>query len=660
MKVLAIVKMALLSALLVTAFACGGGGGGADGGGTATTTDTGGGGGGNADTDNPPIGDTGVICTPNCTGLQCGLDPVCGVECGPCGAGLDCNAAQQCEAAPCTAEEIAANCAGKVCGDDGCGGTCAPGCDPGLRCDMGACIVCTAGDIAANCAGKQCGDDGCGGTCPPGCDPASEECNDLGLCEEICVPNCAGKVCGSDGCEGQCGPGCTAPDVCNDATGQCDFCTPVCGDRQCGPDPQGCGTMCGTCTAPMTCNDGGMCAEAGEACLDWFTCANACEPGPNRTQCMLECDQRLTGVALTAKNALLSCQSASCQYCSAEADPNQCFNDCTFEQCGDEFYACLATSAQGAGTCEGFYVCLNSCPDATTQPDAYSACLDACIAQTAYESITAAFAWEDCALTACPDFAQACVQAAAEDPAICGDLYGACFGAITPPEFCTGEGCLDCGGMNQCLMGCGDNQDCANNCFSSATQEAYDLYQEISQCIFDNCPDFNDPACQNEMLSEGGACAAMWTECTGGGTTTTGACDPAEHADDPDYCYDCAGALTCMNGCGTDMTCAQNCLARGTADAQAQFQAIGTCLLAACEDPNDAACQQAALTTGDCADEYAACAGAKKSRPAVSPAALLSGVRQVSSFMRPVAERRALMIVSHVGMQVRKTYKNER
>jgi|GEM_PF-187263 len=35
-------------------------------------------------------------CTPDCTGLVCGPDPVCGAECGPCDSGWECNDSHQC------------------------------------------------------------------------------------------------------------------------------------------------------------------------------------------------------------------------------------------------------------------------------------------------------------------------------------------------------------------------------------------------------------------------------------------------------------------------------------------------------------------------------------------------------------------------------------
>ena len=209
--------------------------------------------------------------------------------------------------------------------------------------------------------------------------------------------------------------------------------------------------------------------------------------------------------------------------------------------------------------------------------------------------------------------------------------------------------------MNQCLMGCGESQECADNCFSSATEQAYDLYVEVANCVFGECPDPNDLACQNAVLGEGGACADLWEACTGGGTTTTGACDPAEHPEDPNYCYTCSGALTCLQGCGADVACGQACIGRATAAGQALFQAIGTCLLAECEDPNDLACQNAALT-GACSDELAACMAAKSAR-SIKADGLLSGLRRVARAPSRVVA--ALALVSEVGLKVRKLVKND-
>ena len=54
-----------------------------------------------ADTDDgvPPV-DMGPPCEPQCSGLDCGLDPLCGESCGECNANQACNGTGQCVAAP--------------------------------------------------------------------------------------------------------------------------------------------------------------------------------------------------------------------------------------------------------------------------------------------------------------------------------------------------------------------------------------------------------------------------------------------------------------------------------------------------------------------------------------------------------------------------------
>lgn len=85
-------------------------------------------------------------CTPDCSARQCGPDPHCGTECGPCKYGTcDINAGT-CQCTP-----TVTSCAGH-CGNvsDGCGHT----------------LYCPPCQCTPSCAGKACGaSDGCRGTC---------------------------------------------------------------------------------------------------------------------------------------------------------------------------------------------------------------------------------------------------------------------------------------------------------------------------------------------------------------------------------------------------------------------------------------------------------------------------------------------------------------
>jgi hypothetical protein len=72
-------------------------------------------------------------CVPDCSGRSCGLDPVCGVSCGTCGTGQECNQEiGQCEVA------CVPDCGGRTCGvDPVCGKSCGE-CANGASCDVTA------------------------------------------------------------------------------------------------------------------------------------------------------------------------------------------------------------------------------------------------------------------------------------------------------------------------------------------------------------------------------------------------------------------------------------------------------------------------------------------------------------------------------------------
>lgn len=96
--------------------------------------------------------ETPDVCQMPCSGVECGFDVVCGVECG------ECRAAEECVEGTCRPS---------------CGETCqSEGCDCGQVC------------------GLSCGE------CPHGC---------LDGCHCNCIPNCDDRLCGADGCGGSCG-----------------------------------------------------------------------------------------------------------------------------------------------------------------------------------------------------------------------------------------------------------------------------------------------------------------------------------------------------------------------------------------------------------------------------------------------------------------------
>jgi len=94
-------------------------------------------------------------CIKNCTGRECGEDPVCGESCGTCDLNSTCNVSGVCE-----------------CDFLDCEGTC---CADGQVCSEGSC--CTP-----NCGTRECGPDPLCGTSCGNCD-SNEFCSPDGLCQ---------------------------------------------------------------------------------------------------------------------------------------------------------------------------------------------------------------------------------------------------------------------------------------------------------------------------------------------------------------------------------------------------------------------------------------------------------------------------------------------
>lgn len=285
----------------------------------------------------------GVCCTPDCSGKICG-DDGCG---GPCGQG-------------CTGDDVCcfngtaccpAFCAGRECGADGAGGFCGPSC-PG---ELVGTSVCTAAGLCCNpdCGPGnmyQCGDDGCGGKCGecgPGVDCRNHFCPITtgtclnGFCEK-CNPeidDCSGTVDeGCATCPGDCGicvwpmefcGACEWPEECID--NKC--CDPDCGDRMCGPDPNGCGSSCGSCGHGYTCDADGFCQS----------CDDLCTPGRY-------CNDALTGT--------WECVYAT-EGCNTKTADSPCANGCS-QYINDCMEACPAT--HGKCSAPGAYKCFPDAP----------------------------------------------------------------------------------------------------------------------------------------------------------------------------------------------------------------------------------------------------------------------------------------------------------
>jgi hypothetical protein len=227
-------------------------------------------------------------CVPDCTSVQCGLDPTCGTLCGTCPEGSACDAAGQCVEAEgvcgngarergelCDGTDITETCAtlGFDSGTLGCAGDCQSyvfdACagdveavcgnstrEPGELCDGSDLNGADCTDFSFDTGVLSCASD-CGSYVFSGCTNVVEAVCGNGTREggEICDRgDLGGNTCISLGYDRgalSCSADCSALVT----TGCASDCVPTCGTRDCGPDPT-CGISCGTCGAGESCSSG--------------------------------------------------------------------------------------------------------------------------------------------------------------------------------------------------------------------------------------------------------------------------------------------------------------------------------------------------------------------------------------------------------------------
>lgn len=175
------------------------------------------------------------------TGLSCGPDPICGVDCGSCLPSQACTAFGACEPLHLAACPDAAQCEARECGvDPVCGVACGVGCTYGMLCSVdGLCVVDPNAESEST---TETGDEG-----TTGMESSTEsESDTTGDTEDTtgdtesgdtgdCIPECGDRKCGRDPvCGESCGE-CEAGIAC--VNGVCDVCVPECGTRECGVDP---------------------------------------------------------------------------------------------------------------------------------------------------------------------------------------------------------------------------------------------------------------------------------------------------------------------------------------------------------------------------------------------------------------------------------------
>lgn len=98
--------------------------------------------------------DPGTGCVSDCTGLECGADPVCGQSCGTCDDGYTCQSGE------CVEDACVPACGTAVCGmDPVCGTQNCGTCGEGYSCDDGECVEDTGwepDDYTVSCSNGMC------------------------------------------------------------------------------------------------------------------------------------------------------------------------------------------------------------------------------------------------------------------------------------------------------------------------------------------------------------------------------------------------------------------------------------------------------------------------------------------------------------------------
>ena len=503
----------------------------------------------------------GGCYTPQCAGVQCGLDPN-GYSCGVCPPGSVCLEALG------------------VCGvlTDGCAPRPEPGCD-GCACEACVCATypgcCTdqwdlfcAGacevECGADCSGcppdATCDDVACGSFCGLDCGacPAGEVCLD----NACCAPTCDGKACGGDGCGGTCGA-CEGTDQC--ANGQCVPCVPACGGKACGDD--GCGGSCGVCLDGELCMADGTCGVG--------ACAGLCgggAPAGCANQCQCYCDEECFQYG--------DCCEGVCQACGDLA--GCCVPACEGKACGDDGCggscgACAAgTVCDDAGQCAA---CAPACEGKACGDDGCGGSCGACEGT------------DHCVNGQCAACAPSCAGKACGDDG-CGGSCGACEGTDQcvdgQCDGCQGltyEGCCDVDGDAVAITWCQDGALQAQQCPDGSC--GWNLQNGYYDCGFDGadpegqfplaCP-WCAPGCDGKTCGDdgcGGSCGVCpeGTACgdTGQCEACAPSCDGKACGDDGcgGSCGSCPSELECDEGApggAACVSCAPKCQGKACGD----------------------------------------------------------------------------------------------
>ena len=167
-----------------------------------------------------------------------------------------------------------------------------------------------------------------------------------------------------------------------------------------------------------------------------------------------------------------------------------------------------------------------------------------------------------------------------------------CPQACGSEGICENERCrlLDCGGLKDCLDGCGANDSiCRQDCYNFTSEAGQASFDALGRCSAVACMNLRGEARDNCIAER---CGSQLDECV---VNTTG---------DEESCE---ALLMCGRACpGSDPYCREDCLAQGTDVAQGALMSLYLCWLQECGPlENSAAYRQ--CTNANCTAEFDEC-----------------------------------------------------
>jgi hypothetical protein len=372
----------------------------------------------------------GGKCAANCSGLECGPDPVYGASCGTCSGGSKCESGN----CVCKPQDHKGCCGNNVCWKDSCGndGAVLESCP--LACIEGSCVGCDAvgkADCSGTCKWLRTDSDcsRCGDVCLGGktCQVGQCQCPDgQGDCSGTC------KLLGTNSDCSACGDVCLGGKTCQEGSCKCSTtqqdCSGTCKLLGTNSDCSACGDVC---LGGKTCWHG-LCAEGVGSCKWLHTvCFEPCYSYPSVPQqkaCLDECSSLLTPDGKLAATAFSNCMSQ-----------NSCWNDstgkCIDDYCLHEYFECF--SGDTYTTCAQLTACVGACPaddPSTTGVNENASCAGDCMLEATVQALEAYYALWNCVLTQCPvcstDYygatCQSCITSVIGGSGPCKSLSAAC------------------------------------------------------------------------------------------------------------------------------------------------------------------------------------------------------------------------------------------